>query len=39
MMVNLGKAQVFKRHMPQAGHGVIRRNSTAADLLQQFAER
>ena len=39
MMVNLGKTQIFKRHVPQASHSIIRRDCAFADILQQFAER
>jgi hypothetical protein len=38
MMVDLGKAEIFKWHMPQTGHRVIGRDRAFADFLQQFAE-
>jgi hypothetical protein len=34
MMVNLGKAQVFKRQMPQALHGLFNIHSSVFDIRQ-----
>jgi hypothetical protein len=38
MVINLGKTQVFKRHVPHAGNSFIGRNCAFANILQQFAE-
>jgi hypothetical protein len=38
MVVNLGKAQIFKRHVPHAGHRVIGCDRAFADFLEQFSE-
>ena len=38
VMVDLGEAHVLKRHVAQAGHGIVRRDRAFADVLQQLAE-
>jgi hypothetical protein len=38
MVIHLGKAEIFKRQMTQTLHGLIRRESALAHLLEQFAD-
>jgi hypothetical protein len=38
MMVDLGKAQVFKRQMAEAIDGSVGREFAAAHLLEKFAD-
>jgi hypothetical protein len=38
MMVDLGKAQVFKRQVPQAIHCVVGSERAAAHLFKKFAD-
>ena len=37
-MIDLGKSQIFKRQMPQALHGVVRRDLARAHLLEKFTD-
>ena len=36
MVIDLGKAEIFKRQMAQAGDGIVRREFPAAYLLEKF---
>jgi hypothetical protein len=38
MMVDLGKAQIFKGQMAQAVNGSVRRKFPAAHLLKKFSD-
>ena len=38
MMIDFSEAQVFKREMPQAIHGIIRREFALPYLLEQLAD-
>lgn len=38
MMVYLGEAQVFERHVPQAFDGIVGSDLTPAHLLEEFAD-
>jgi hypothetical protein len=38
VVINLGKAQVLKRHVPQPRDRFVGRDGAAADLLEEFVE-
>src|SRR5262249_11300641 len=38
VMVDLGKAQVFKRHVPQPSNSFVGRDEAGSNFLKQFAE-
>jgi hypothetical protein len=38
VMIDFGEAQVFKRHVAQALHGIVRRELALADCFEQFAD-
>ena len=38
MVVHFGKAEVFKRQMPQALYGFVRRELALANFFENFAD-
>src|SRR5580698_1839555 len=38
MVIELGESEVFKRQMAQAGHGLVGRELSAANLLEEFED-
>ena len=39
MMIDLGKAQIFERKMPQTVHSIIGRELPFSDLIEKLADR
>src|SRR5205807_7886630 len=38
VMIHLGKAEIFKGQMPQALHGIVRRELATTYLIEKFAD-
>jgi hypothetical protein len=38
MMIDLRESEILKRQMPQAGHGIVRREFPVPDSIKQFSD-